>query len=262
MSHRFTSRAARLLAFAITMALSITLGVPASPASANYDEIPYGPQDPVTGIWLTTPGGIAYTSPAIGGHIETGRISISIADNGLAASKGIRIVVVDAVYGTQEVRLKPQGDKPIAVPFCGVPENYRLSAETPPGYQPQTLIAYFPEADGSEYALRYDVDWLVAAFSLQTTESFVNTALRPGVVKIKALNKELRIVKKSLSRLKYQRTLAQRRGDVVRVRLLTRQINKVTKPIKLKRQIRRLEAQQRIIELNHQPCAGGPYTAP
>lgn len=260
--NRFTSRAARLLAFAITMALSITLGVPASPAAATYDDIPHGPQDPAAGIWFTTPGGISYTSPGIGGHVETGRISVFIADNGLAASKGVRIVLVDAVYGMQEVRLKPTGDGADAVPFCGVPEIYRSGYGTPPGYQPQTMIAYYPDADGTEYALRYDVDWRIAGFSLQSTESFVAEALHPGQIEIKTLTKQFKVAKKALHRLKYQRKLAQRRGDVVKVRVLTRQIKKVTKPIKLKRQVRRLNANQQLIALNHQACSGGPYTAP
>lgn len=237
----------------------------AAPASAT-DDIPYGPQDPVKGMWFTTPGGIRYYSPGIGGHVETGRITVSVPPQGLAPEKGVRIVLTDATYGVQEVRLWPEGDGPTPVPFCGVPPMYRNVPSweaVPPGYQKQELIAYFPEADGSEYALRYDVNWWVGGFSLSSMNAFRNHALRSGKLKIKATKKKRQSAWRVLRVLKRERRVARRDGDFGKVRAKTRRIVKRERQIRrLARVMKKLEAQQRTIAPLYEPCPGGPYTAP
>ena len=152
----------RTLASTVFFVLVGSLLAVSSPAQADGDS-PEEPEEVVAeqGVWFTTPGGIDYFSAAVYGHYESGRISVDVTPQGLVNTKGLRVVITDATYGRQSLRINPTYPRfGIATPrFCGVPPHYRASWDVPPGYQPQEVIVYYPEVDGTWYPLRYEVDW-------------------------------------------------------------------------------------------------------
>lgn len=222
----------RALVSSVFFALVVSpLAVP-SLAIAN-SENPENPEEVAEqGVWFTTPGGIDYYSAAIYGHYESGRISVSVPRQGLVNTKGLRVVVTDAIYGRQSLRINPTPSKfGLATPrFCGVPPHYRGSWDVPPGYQPQEVTVSWPEADGSWYSQRYEVDW----YDIRTIPTWRKEKFRIVYGNIRVLWSNLR---EARQQQQYNRA----------VRILKR--IKITKT--------RLQA----VKPYYSTCSDGPYTA-
>lgn len=204
------------------------LAVPATALASNDGDEP--PDDiSQQGVWFTTPGGIDYGSPAIYGHIESGKISVSVPPTGLAPTKGLRVVITDATYGRQSALLRPSRlviDRPR---FCGVPPNYRIGWDVPPGYQPQEVIVYYPEADGTWYPLRYEVDW----YDLNTIATWRRQKFQMVYSDLRALWYDLRAAK---------------------------QHQQHSRAVRISKRIRVTQKLLGAIKPAHSSCSGGPYT--